>query len=187
MLNGLWEKQVPTRLTKYLQINSNRNSEAMAPTSLVLSKSGLFFFSYSISVRKCLICWGVSVSNLLNQAPIHSKKIQWSWMRLPEDVMLYRADFLLLEKKIHLHLTPRKSIGVLGGTTGYMRSEYSLKNSKFFIAESNKQESSTESLYKPYSYTFVWQPKAKILKSTVIFPKQSLLPFLYPSFYAFLH
>lgn len=162
MLNGLWEKQVPTRLTKHLQINSKSNFEVMSLTSLVLSKSVFFPFSTSIRKQLGLICWEISVSNSLNQALTQSKKTQWIWMRLLRDVMLYRGDFPSLGKKIHLNLTPRKTVGVLGGTMGCMRSEYSLNNSDFFIAESNKQESSTESLYAPYSYTFVSQPKAKI-------------------------
>ena len=67
-------------------------------------------------------------------------------MRLLRDVMLYRGDFSLLGKEFHLNLTPRKSVGMLRGTTGGMISEYSSNNSEFFIAESNKQESSTEFL-----------------------------------------
>lgn len=124
----------------------------------------IWFFPFSTSIRKQLglICWEISVSNSLNQALTQSKKTQWIWMRLLRDVMLYRGDFPSLGKKIHLNLTPRKTVGVLGGTMGCMRSEYSLNNSDFFIAESNKQESTTESLYAPYSYTFVSQPKAKI-------------------------
>lgn len=43
-----------------------------------------------------------------------------------------------------------------------MVSEYSLNSSEYFIVESNKQESSTESLYAPYNYTFVSQPEAQI-------------------------
>lgn len=60
-------------------------------------------------------------------------------MRLLRDAMLHRGNFPLLGKKLHLNLTPRKSVGVLGGTIGWMISEYSLNNSEFFIAESNKQ------------------------------------------------
>lgn len=76
--------------------------------------------------------------------------------------VLYRGDFPLLGKTFHLHLTPRKSAAVPGGTPGPVISEYSLNNSKISIAESNKQEPSTESLHAPQSYTFASPPRAKI-------------------------
>lgn len=83
-------------------------------------------------------------------------------MRLLRDIMLHRGDFPLTGKNVHLNSTPRKSGGVLEGTIGCTISEYSLNNSELFTAESNKQESSTESLHAPQSYMFVSQPKAKI-------------------------
>lgn len=53
--------------------------------------------------------------------------------------------------------------------------------------ESNKQESSIESLHAPYSYVFVSQPKVKIFKYNASFSKQQLLPFYIFFFYALLH
>lgn len=62
-----------------------------------------------------------------------------------------------------------------------------LNSSEFFVMESNKQESSTESLHAPYSDVFVSQPKVKISKYTLSFSKQQLLPFYIFFFYALLH
>lgn len=91
--------------------------------------------------------------------------------------VLYRGDFPLLGKEFHLHLSPRKSAGVPGGTTGSVISKYSLKNSTISSAESNKQEPGTESLHVAQSYTFASLPRAKISNFAGIFSKQSLLPF----------
>lgn len=82
-------------------------------------------------------------------------------MRLLRDV-LYRGEFPLLGKKFHLPPTPRKSVAVLGETPGPVIPEHSLNNSKVSIAESNKQEPSTESLHAPRSHTFASLPRAKI-------------------------
>lgn len=100
-------------------------------------------------------------------------------MRLLREAMLYKCDFPLQGRSFYLNLTLRKGVGVLGGTICCMISDYSLNNSEFFITESNKQESSTESLYAPYSYIFVSQPRAKIFKSTVSFFQAMIIAFLY--------